>query len=78
MKPRMTRKLLTKYREHLGAFCEEPVDTLIWTLRIKGLSLSTEELNVLSSESSEDEEVGENGSGQLLALARGWSSKSEL
>ena len=35
MKP---RKLLTKYREHLGALCEERVDPLIWTLRIKGLT----------------------------------------
>jgi hypothetical protein len=33
-----TEKLLTKYREHLGAFCDEPVDPLIWTLRIKGLT----------------------------------------
>jgi hypothetical protein len=41
-----------------------------------GRSDSTEESDVLSSESLEDEAVRENGSGELSELARGWSSKS--
>lgn len=42
-----------------------------------GKSDSTEESDVLSSESLEDEAVWENGSGKLSELARGWPSKSE-
>jgi len=37
---------------------------------------STEESDVLSSDSLEDEAVEEKGSGELSELARGWSSKS--
>lgn len=42
-----------------------------------GTSDSTEESDVLSSESLEDEAMRENGSGELSELARGGSSKSE-
>jgi hypothetical protein len=42
-----------------------------------GTSDSTEESDVLRSESLEDEAVEENGNGELSVLARGWSSNSE-
>jgi hypothetical protein len=41
-----------------------------------GTSDSTEESDVLSRESLEDEAAEENGSGELSELARGWSSES--
>jgi hypothetical protein len=52
----------------------EPWDLVASTT---GTSCSTEESDVLSSESLEDEAVTENGSGELSELARGGSSKSE-
>jgi hypothetical protein len=41
-----------------------------------GMLDSTEESDVLSRDSLEDEAVEENGSGELSELPRGWSSKS--